>query len=88
MIKPYSDRNQGRKVGKIKEIMISKGIPELVVEQLHERLAAGEIETKDLIQMLNYFIPKLRNSEFIIEQEEEPTLNASQLWIKTLHNDK
>jgi len=79
--------NSGAKVGAVKQMMIDNGTPDLIVKQLHERLESGEVDTKELISLLGYFVAKLKHVELTDATEEPQQLDASAIWLKSLEND-
>ena len=66
----------GRPVSGVKQILISSNIPTMIIEQLTERLEGGEIDTKDLISLVGFIVPKLKAIEIETPQENKiPTFN-------------
>ena len=79
-----SRSGSGNKIGTIKQMLLDNNTAEMIAEQLHDKLKAGEVEIKDLIQLLNFFVTKLKATELKIDQDEKEVVDLSQLTVEEL----
>ena len=71
-----ANRGQGAKNGVVRTMLIDSGMHTKIVEQLNEMLDNNELEAKDLLSLLSFFVPKLKAIEIETPQENNiPTFN-------------
>ncbi len=59
-------------------------IPEKVIKLLTERIESQEIETKELISLLQYFVPRLSIQRVEMDQDETKEIDITSLWLNKL----
>jgi hypothetical protein len=76
--------NSGPRVSVTRQLLSSTGIPAMIIEQLSERIGNNELETKDLISLLGFIIPKLK----AVEIKEEPKESNNELDFSKLETEE
>lgn len=58
-----ANRGQGAKNGVVRTMLIDSGMHTKIVDQLNDKLDNKELEAKDLLSLLSFFVPKLKAIE-------------------------
>ena len=80
-------KGAGAPLGTLKTLMLENGTPQMIVDQLKTKLENKEIDVKDLISLLGYFIHKLKAIEVNEIKEEPQSVDASRLWLNSLEDE-